>query len=148
MSGELAFSSDGGIYPCERLIGDGIEPSHRIGHVSVGLDLSAIRCHFASSREKEDQTSAPAASNPECKTCGIRDMCMNWCGCSNAFMTGFYDRVGGFLCASERAAITSALKAMEVLGDRLGPVFLNHFLGAPHLNTHRAKSGEEIPCAL
>ncbi len=30
---------------------------------------------------------------------------MNWCGCSNAFMTGYYNRVGPFLCASERAAI-------------------------------------------
>jgi uncharacterized protein len=141
-SGELAFSPDGGIYPCERLIGDGVAPAHRIGHVDTGLDLSRLGCHLAS------PSGSASASNPECADCGIRDSCMNWCGCSNQFMTGYYDRVGPFLCASERAAITTALQAMQVLGERLGPVFLNHFLGAPHTNSYRAKSGEETPCPL
>lgn len=147
-SGELAFSPDGGIYPCERLIGNGLGGSHRIGHVDTGINLSALRCRLASPQTTTHPDAAPAASNPECIECGIRDTCMNWCGCSNTFMTGFYDRVGPFLCASERAAITSALQAMRILGERLGPVFLDHFLGRPHSNSKRVNGEQDLACPL
>jgi hypothetical protein len=39
----------------------------------------------------------------------MRSYCVNWCGCSNIFMTGYSNRVGPFLCASERAAIGAAM---------------------------------------
>ncbi len=60
---------------------------------------------------------------------------MNWCGCSNAFMTGYYNRVGAFLCASERAAIQTALEVFQTLERKLGPVFLHHLSGAPQRNS-------------
>jgi len=143
-SGELAFSPDGGIYPCERLIGDGFDGAHRIGHVETGLDFSRMRCHVSPGTEPlkaEDQDAAGkdiaslSVANPECRQCGIRDYCMNWCGCSNTFMTGYYNRTGPFLCASERALTASGLHALKVLGDRMGSVFLHHLLGSPHTNS-------------
>ena len=39
-TGELAITPDGGLYPCERLIGSGTDGQHRIGSVEHGLDLS------------------------------------------------------------------------------------------------------------
>jgi uncharacterized protein len=134
-SAELAISHDGGIYPCERLFGDGSGPEHRLGSLAEGLDLSRLACRRAPGAEV----------NPECLTCGLRELCMNWCGCSNAFMTGHYNRVGPFLCASERAAIQVALETFTTLEERLGPVFLHHLSGTPHLNSYQARPGKEGP---
>jgi uncharacterized protein len=102
--GELAFTPDGGVYPCERLVGDGGE-EHRIGSVFEGLRVERLLCH----RAAEDDLL------PECAGCGLRDVCMHWCGCSNYFSTGRYDRVGPFLCASEQAAIRAAFTTFEAL---------------------------------
>ncbi len=123
--GEMAFTPDGGIYPCERLIGSGVGEANRIGHVDRGLDLSRLSWRLATCGQ----------ANPECVDCSLRVCCMNWCGCSNAFMTGYYNRVGPFLCASERAAVQTAFEVFTVLGKRLGPVFLHHLAGAPQLNS-------------
>ena len=120
-TGELTIVPDGGIYPCERLIGSGADGQHRIGSLERGLDLSSLGCR-----------SVPGtAANSECCECTLRDSCMNWCGCSNFFMTGDYDRVGPFLCASERVAIQTALDVFATLERQLGPVFLHHLAGEP-----------------
>jgi uncharacterized protein len=123
--GEMAFTPDGGIYPCERLIGDGIDPRHRIGHIDEGIDLSRLSCRLGPREEL----------NPECLSCGLKNCCMNWCACSNAFMTGYYNRVGPLLCASEKAAITTACDVFAVLEKKLGPQFLHHLSGTPQLNS-------------
>ena len=60
---------------------------------------------------------------------------MNWCGCSNYFMTGYYNRVGPFLCASEKAAIQAASRVVEVLERSLGPTFVHHLTGETHFNS-------------
>lgn len=121
--GEMAFSVDGGIYPCERLIGGGTD-EHRIGDVSTGLDLTRLT-----------RRRAPGDNlNPECLGCSLRDLCVNWCGCSNAFMSGFYNRVGPFQCASERAAIQVALEVFTALEHEYGSAFAHHVCGAPHAN--------------
>jgi uncharacterized protein len=132
-TGELAITPDGGLYPCERLIGSGTDGAYRIGSVENGLDLSRLACR-----------SAPGGPlNPECNDCSIKDCCMNWCGCSNAFMTGYYNRVGPFLCASERAANQTALDVFTTLERQLGPVFLHHLAGAPQWNS-RLEQKEEV----
>lgn len=124
-TGELAIAPDGGLYPCERLIGFGTDDQHRIGSVEQGLDLSRLASHCA----QNDQI------NPECNDCTMKDCCMNWCGCSNAFMTGYYNRVGPFLCASEQAAIKTALDVFTTLERQIGPVFLHHLAGVPQWNS-------------
>lgn len=131
-TGELAITPDGGLYPCERLIGTGTDPRHRIGSVEQGLDLSRLAC----------QCARGGPLNSECRGCAMKECCMNWCGCSNAFMTGYYNRVGAFLCASERAAIQTALDVFTTLERQLGPIFLHHLAGAPQRNSRPPKKGE------
>jgi uncharacterized protein len=104
---ELAFSPDGGIYPCERLIENGKPGGHRIGHIDSGIDLARLAARCARGGELND----------DCLNCGMRSFCCTWCGCSNHFMTGYYNRVGPILCASERAAIDAALYIFTELKD-------------------------------
>lgn len=131
-TGELAITPDGGLYPCERLIGSGSEEQFRIGSLDRGIDLSRLAAHCAHGSHL----------NPECLECSLKECCMNWCGCSNIFMTGYTNRVGAFLCASERAAIQAALHIFTVLEHRLGPVFLHHLSGQPQLNSLQTQKGD------
>jgi uncharacterized protein len=124
--GEMAVAPDGRVYPCERLIGTGFDDANCIGDVVSGLDLSRMSCRLA-----------PGDSmNTQCLDCGFRDYCMHWCGCSNFFMTGLYNRVGPFLCASEKAAIQTASRVFTMLEEKLGPTFVDHLAGVGHLNTY------------
>ena len=125
-TGELAFAPSGNIYPCERLIGDD-SGEHCIGSIGAGIDPGRMSCRKA----------PVPGGNSECRTCGISDYCMNWCGCSNYFSTGYYDRVGPFLCASERAAVEAALGAFRTLEKELGPTFVDHLDGRPALGGRR-----------
>ncbi|HOJ03209.1 MAG TPA: radical SAM protein [Bacteroidota bacterium] len=102
--GEFAISADGYLFPCERLIGDGQDNEHCIGHVRDGLRPSLRGCH-----------SAEHCGAGVCADCGVRAYCMHWCGCSNFMSTGDYHTPGAFLCASERAAISAAMSVMEEL---------------------------------
>jgi uncharacterized protein len=116
--GELAFTPDGGIYPCERLVGV-TDNRHRIGHLDRGLDPERGTCRPAS------------ILNTPCLTCGIRNYCMNWCGCSNFFATGHYNQVNAFICESEKAALRAAFKAYTALESRLSDSFFDHVHGHP-----------------
>jgi len=60
------------------------------------------------------------------------------------FMTGYYNRVGPFLCASERAAIQTALDVFTTLERQLGPVFLHHLAGAPQRNSWPEQKGVRL----
>ena len=123
--GEYAFSPNGNIYPCERLIEDGEENGHTIGHVDRGLDLTNLACNRAAGGKK----------NTQCVTCSINAYCMNWCGCSNFMATGYYNRVGAFLCASEKAAVQTALDAFKTIENLRGPTFVDHLAGLPGMNS-------------
>ena len=121
--GEMAFTPDGSIYPCERLVGAG-DGLHRIGHLDTGIALERPACHLA-----------PASPlNRPCLTCGIRNYCMNWCGCSNYFSTGYYNRVNAFICASEKASIMSAFKAFQTLEQQFSDRFFDHVAGHSQAN--------------
>jgi len=122
---EMAFTPDGSIYSCERLIGAPGSDKHRIGNLRSGLDFSRQACCISS---------GPPV-NAECLDCGCKEYCMNWCGCSNFFMTGLYNRVGPFLCASEKASIRAAFRAFTVLENRLGPTFMEHIAGSGYVQT-------------
>ena len=78
---------------------------------------------------------SPHTINIECQTCGFKDYCMNWCGCSNFFSSGQYNKVGPFLCASERASIKTAFNVFQKLEQKLGPVFFEHLTGLSSINS-------------
>lgn len=124
-TGEFAFAPDGCIYPCERLIGSG-DDEHCIGNINDGLHAEKKPCYIASG----------ASMNTECLSCGIKDHCMNWCGCSNYFSTGYYNRVGPFICASEKEAIQTASKVFQVLDKTFGAAFADHLGGFPITNSN------------
>ena len=113
---ELAFTPEGRIFPCERLIGDGLGDDHCIGHLDTGIDTSKMACHTKPGR----------ILNIECMTCSLKKYCMNWCGCSNFMASGFYNRVNSFVCASEKAAIGAAFEAFRTIEKKLGPTFYGH----------------------
>jgi uncharacterized protein len=117
--GEFAFTPDGGIFPCERLVGDGGD-EHRLGNVFDGFQIERLFCH-----------QAPGESmNRECTDCSLRDYCTNWCGCSNYYASGYYNRVSPFLCASKKASIRAAFNAFQTL-EAAGIAFYDHLGGSP-----------------
>lgn len=122
--GEFAFTPSGNIYPCERLIGADTG-DHCIGNINDGLNLEQMSCKMAPEQD----------INAECLTCGMKDYCMNWCGCSNYFSSGYYNRVGPFLCASEKTAIKTAFDVFTILEKKLGPTFIDHIAGVPAMNS-------------
>jgi radical SAM protein with 4Fe4S-binding SPASM domain len=118
-TGEFAFTPSGNIYPCERLIGSDNGQSHCIGNIHDGFFL----------KEKCFQKSNMATNN-ECQLCSLSQYCMNWCGCTNYFLTGSYNLVGPFVCASEKVAINSAFKVIKEANDK-GLNFSEHLAAAP-----------------
>lgn len=121
-SAEFAYAPGGWIYPCERLLGAGDGGSHCIGHLDTGLWPSKCAC------------GGERKGNSECLACGIADYCMRWCGCSNYFGTGQYDRVSPFLCASEQAAIRAAFDVLQRAHLEPELAFYEHMSGRPHVD--------------
>jgi len=119
--GEFGFAPSGNVYPCERLIGGDDGSKHCIGHISTLSRLHSFKGKTLSGNIDE-----------ECSDCGFADYCMNWCGCSNYFSTGKYQKPGLFLCASEKESIKIAFAIFTKLEDKLGPIFLEHLAGRPH----------------
>lgn len=121
----LPLHRRGDIYPCERLIGSGGKNSHCIGNVNDGINLTKMACG-----------KIPTESvNQECIACGFKNFCMNWCGCSNYFSSGQYNRASPFLCASEKAAILAAFNVFLTLKDNPGASFIEHLSGMPSINS-------------
>lgn len=117
---EWGFAPSGNIYPCERFIGEDDNSAFCFGNVHNGIDVER-RCHLLEKRGNH---------NEECVNCALQKYCMNWCGCTNYFMTGQTDISGPFMCASEKAAIQAAQKVLVTLKD--DELFLDHFLKYLH----------------
>lgn len=115
--GELAFAPSGNVYPCERFIGEDDNSPMCFGNIDSGIDI-ARRCSLLKRRGNR---------NEECKTCGLRRYCMNWCGCTNYAMTGHTDLVGSAMCAIERATIDAARQVSLALTERNNQLFIDHF---------------------
>jgi uncharacterized protein len=125
--GEFAFTPPGDVYPCERLAAS--DPhSHVVGKVGDFVNIGPLRDHFAP---------GPPV-NVSCLACGIREYCVHWCGCSNYFMTGYYNRVSPFLCMSEQTSLRLAAEIFQTLELELGPTFVRHF--GDGLRTHKQNS--------
>jgi uncharacterized protein len=115
---EWGFAPSGNIYPCERLIGEDNDGSLCLGNIHTGLSLER-RCSLLEERGNH---------NMECKTCGVKDYCMNWCGCTNYYLTGHTDLAGSMLCASERAAMKAAQHVAITLSEQANDLFADHFM--------------------
>jgi len=116
---KIGFSTNGSMFPCERLIGNG-RNGHCFGDIRTGPDpvrLAAIQ-------------NKTGNRNPECSTCPVERFCMNWCGCTNYHMTGHTDLIAPALCASEKASMAAARIAMTDLADTTG--FIEHFMARLH----------------
>jgi hypothetical protein len=59
-------------------------------------------------------------------------------------MSGHYNRVGPFLCASERASIELAFNIFRTLESELGPTFMDHLGGRARTRSISAHLGGEI----
>ena len=112
---EWGFSASGNIYPCERFIGDD-NLSFCFGNIRTGFNI-AKRCSILERRGNTDE---------KCKTCVYEKYCMNWCGCTNYFMTGQSDSASKFLCESEKAAIEAAKHVFIALSNN--NLFVEHYL--------------------
>ena len=118
-TGELAIGVTGNLYPCERLVGADDGATHCIGHI----DKDRIACTCGGSIPRVIQTLS-------CHDCSLQDYCMHWCGCTNFFGTGDYNRVNQFICSSEKAAIRAAIGVIERTRDA-GISFPDHLQGTP-----------------
>ena len=117
-TGEFAFTPSGDVLPCERLAASKPE-THSVGSSNGTIRIGPLRGHFAP---------GPPV-NASCLSCGLQAYCVNWCGCSNYFMTGFYNRVSPFLCESEQTLMKLAAHIFETLESELGPTFMDHLGG-------------------
>jgi radical SAM additional 4Fe4S-binding domain len=118
---EFAFAPSGNVYLCERLIGSDEGKEHCLGNINTGL-INENSCEAISKD-----------LNEECLACGLRDFCINWCGCTNYHSTGNYNVVSPFMCASERAALTVAFSILQNM-ENLGLDLSHHRLGLPLIN--------------
>lgn len=116
---EWGFAPSGNIYPCERFIGEDDDLSLCLGNVHTGLDLKR-RCALMKLRGNGDT---------KCLDCEFKPYCMNWCGCTNYFMTGHTNLAGDMLCASEKALVRSAKHAFMTLSQVNNDLFIDHLMG-------------------
>lgn len=101
----MAFSPQGDIYPCERFITDFSNKDSCIGDVFNGIRQEKINIKRTPNFDSQEK----------CIFCDFKDFCMNWCCCSNYLTSGFYNKTGPFLCASEKTAINTALHIYKTL---------------------------------
>lgn len=116
---ELAVSAEGTFFPCSRLVGETQNPLFDIGNVTDGIDRA--KQHFL--------IATRGNATPACKLCGLRERCMNGCGCTNFAASGHINRVSPLLCASERLFIRLADELAETLYAERNPAFLEKFYG-------------------
>lgn len=117
---EWGFAPGGNIYPCERFIGEDNNSPLCLGNIDTGLDQTRL-CSLLKHRGNH---------NEECKTCDLQKYCMNWCGCTNYYMTGHTDLAGPMICESEKAAIRVAKHVLITLKNN--ELFVDHFMRYLH----------------
>jgi uncharacterized protein len=122
---EIAVTAGGNIYPCERLVGEDTGDLC-IGNVRDGFDATARMAVLAKRGNR----------NPECRDCGLRERCMNWCACTNYITTGAIDRVDGLVCYHEQMTVAIADSVAALLYEEQNPYFLETFYSDEKLETY------------
>lgn len=115
---EWGFAPSGNIYPCERFIGEDDDLSLCLGNIHTSLDLTR-RCLLLRRRGNHNDT---------CRTCNLKRFCMNWCGCTNYYLTGNSDVAGPILCVMEKAAIKAAEYVLATLTNLDNELFIDHLM--------------------
>jgi uncharacterized protein len=115
--GEIAIAPSGNLYPCERLVGEDADERFQIGHIDTGINQKNI----------SDINIRRTTLDPLCAACGIKDRCMNTCGCSNMMSSGDEAVPGAALCQSEQIQARVADRAARNLFWAGNPVFLKKF---------------------
>jgi uncharacterized protein len=110
--GDYAFTPDGHVFPCARMIGRLDMALHGIGTIASGIRPEQMNMHHK-----------PGVSNPACNACSIKNYCLNWCECINFAATGFYNQVGVFGCSLEKALFRVAHKTIRILEEEGNPMF-------------------------
>jgi uncharacterized protein len=113
---EWGFAPSGNIYPCERFIGEDENAFLCLGNIHTGLD-TARRDALLEQRGNH---------NAACAHCTLEGYCMDWCGCTNYYMTGHTDLAGPMLCAGEKALVQAAGRVFTTLHDN--ELFVDHLL--------------------
>lgn len=115
--GEISVAPSGNLYPCERLVGDDDGGKWCIGHIETGIDRRKLGALYYEKLGKD----------PTCAQCKLRDRCMNFCGCSNAFGSGDAATPGAFLCQAEQIHARVADRVAKTLFWEATPTFLAKF---------------------
>lgn len=117
--GEWGIAPGGNIYPCERFIGDDEESPYLLGNIHTGLDNM---CHCALREARGNR-------HEECSECVLQKYCMNWCGCTNYFMSGRADIPSPVFCALEQSIIKGSKHVFHSLLDSRNELFTDHIYG-------------------
>jgi len=106
--GQIAVSPAGGLYPCERLIGEngGASPVRLPGNVLEGEDFLC----------SGTRSCRPAEG---CAACAVRSFCTATCPCSNHVRSGDPGRPDGLICLLNRSCIRETARVMDVLPEGL-----------------------------
>lgn len=115
--GEVSVAPSGNLYPCERLVGNDDGGKWCIGHIDTGVNRAKLGALYYEKLGKD----------PTCAKCSLRDRCMNFCGCSNAFGTGDAATPGAFLCHAEQIHARVADRVAKTLFWEANPTFLAKF---------------------
>ena len=115
--GEVSVAPSGNLYPCERLVGNDDGGKWCIGHIDTGVDRAKLGALYYEQLGKD----------PTCAKCKLRDRCMNFCGCSNAFGSGNAATPGAFLCQAEQVHARVADRVAKTLFWEGNPTFLAKF---------------------
>jgi len=115
---EWGFAPSGNVYPCERFIGDDRKTDMCIGNIHTGLDQRR-RCLILAQRGNR---------NEACVSCDLKEYCMNWCGCTNHYMTGHSDLASPVMCAMEKTVIQTSRNVFLTLHEQENASFVDHFL--------------------
>ncbi len=124
--GEWAFAPSGNIYPCERFVGKDEDTAYLLGNIHAGLDARR-RCALRAERGNHD---------PHCFDCALQKYCMNWCGCTNYFLSGRADMSAPILCAMEEAAIRASRSVFSTLVEANNELFMDHLYNYVNAEFH------------
>lgn len=114
---ELAVSTRGNIYPCDRLVGQDDNEEIRIGHIESGIDIE----------RRDAMIAGKNTPDPECEDCHLSNRCARWCGCANFETTGDITRVSPTTCWFEQCFIAEADRIANALYQESCPTFLRRF---------------------
>jgi uncharacterized protein len=85
---ELAISSTGKIYPCDRMVREDDNMDMQLGDLAIGFDRNKAKI-LQARRQKVDR---------ECEACDLRPRCSVWCGCAQVETSGKLGRVSPTFC--------------------------------------------------